>query len=288
MRKQAVFGPGGNSEAFYAAGYKSSLQAPLFVSSLGLLAYEFEAGRGMRGVTETTLSALGAAAREHGVELSLHAPYFISLSSSDPETRKKSVDYIAESVNAALVMGADTVVIHMGGAAKMTRAEAMDLSARTLDMTLSAVGDTPVHLGLETMGKINQLGTLEEVLTLCARDAHFYPVVDFGHLNARERGGAFPDADSYRRVFDAVAARLGDDKARFMHCHFSKIEYTDAGEKRHLTLADEIYGPDFLPLAEAIAREGLCPRIISESAGTQSDDALTMQRAYEAARKGAY
>ena len=287
MRKQAIFGPGGNSEAFYAAGYKSSLQAPEFVTSLGLCAYEFEAGRGLRGVTEKTLAALGAAARERGVELSLHAPYFISLSGVDPEMRQKSVTYIVESVEAALLMGADTIVIHTGSAAKISRKEAMKLAACTLFDTLTAVGDTPVHLGLETMGKINQLGTLDEVLTLCALDRHLYPVVDFGHLNARERGGAFPDADAYRRVFDTVAARLGDDKARYMHCHFSKIEYTDAGEKRHLTFADETFGPDFAPLAEAMAKDGLCPRIISESAGTQSDDALAMQNAYRAALAGA-
>ena len=286
MRKQAVFGPGGNSEAFYAAGYKSSLQAPEFVASLGLGAYEFEAGRGLRGVTETTLTALGEKARQYGVELSLHAPYFISLSGVDPDTRLKSIAYIVESAEAALLMGADTIVIHTGSTAKMTRAEAMALAADTLEKTLAAVGDIPVHLGLETMGKINQLGTLDEVLTLCALDARLYPVVDFGHLNARACGGAFPDADSYRRVFDTVAARLGEEKARTMHCHFSKIEYTDAGEKRHLTFADDVYGPDFLPLAEAIAKDGLCPRIISESAGTQSDDALAMHRAYQAALQG--
>jgi deoxyribonuclease-4 len=104
-------------------------------------------------------------------------------------------------------------------------------------------------------------------------------------MNARERGGVFPDADSYRRVFDAVANGLGDEKARFMHCHFSKIEYTDAGEKRHLTFEDGIYGPWFEPLAEALVKDGLCPRIISESAGTQTEDALFMQRAYEAAKQ---
>lgn len=283
MRKQAVFGPGGNSEAFYAAGYKSSLQAPGFVASLGLGAYEFEAGRGLRGVTEATLSALGAAARANGIELSLHAPYFISLSGVDPETRQKSVGYIVESVGAALLMGADTIVIHTGSAAKITREEAMKLAACTLCDTLAAVGDTPVHLGLETMGKINQLGTLDEVLTLCSLDRRLYPVVDFGHLNARARGGAFPNADAYRRVFDTVAARLGDDRARYMHCHFSKIEYTEAGEKRHLTFDDRVFGPDFEPLAEALAKDGLCPRIISESAGTQSGDALFMHEAYQAA-----
>ena len=74
------------------------------------------------------------------------------------------------------------------------------------------------------------------------------------------------------------------EKARYMHCHFSKIEYSEAGEKRHLTFADTVYGPSFEPLAEALVRDGLCPRIISESAGTQSEDALAMQLAYTAAK----
>ena len=134
------------------------------------------------------------------------------------------------------------------------------------------------------MGKINQLGTLDEMLELCALDLHLYPVVDFGHLNARERGGLFPDRDSYRRVFDKVAARLGDEKARYMHCHFSKIEFTDAGEKRHLTFADGVYGPSFDPLAEALVKDNLCPTIICESAGTMAEDALFMQKAYRAAK----
>ncbi|MBE6690144.1 MAG: endonuclease IV [Ruminococcaceae bacterium] len=283
MRKQAIFGPGGNSESFYAAGNKSTLQAPAFVRAMGLGAYEFEAGNGLR-VNVATMTAIGAAAREQGIEMSLHAPYYISLSGTDPEKRLKSIDYIKQSLEAASLLGADTIVIHAGSAAKISRAEAMALASDTLLKTLEAVGDTPIHLGLETMGKVNQLGTLEEIIELCRLDPHFYPVVDFGHLNARERGEFFTDADSYRRVFDAVANGLGDEKARYMHCHFSKIEYSEAGEKRHLTFADTVYGPSFEPLAEALVRDGLCPRIISESAGTQSEDALAMQLAYTAAK----
>ena len=69
-----------------------------------------------------------------------------------------------------------------------------------------------------------------------------------------------------------------------LHCHFSKIEYTAAGEKKHLTFADETYGPQFEPLAEAIVRENVAPRIICESAGTQAEDALFMKQTYLAAR----
>ena len=283
MRKTAIFGPGGNSQSFYDAGYKATVQAPGFVAGLGLGAYEFEAGNGLTAGLPT-LTKIGKKAREHGIEMSLHTPYYISLSGVDPEKRLKSVEYIQRSLEAAEALGADTIVIHCGSASKISRAEAMSLAKDTLTKTLEAVGDTPIHLGLETMGKLNQLGTLEEVIELCQLDPHFYPVVDFGHLNARERGGLTLDRDGYRRIFDAIANGLGDDKARYMHCHFSKIEYTDAGEKRHLTFADTVYGPHFEPLAEALAMDDLRPRIISESAGTQSEDALAMHLAYLAAK----
>ena len=133
------------------------------------------------------------------------------------------------------------------------------------------------------MGKINQLGTLEEVLEQCRVSPIFAPVVDFGHLNARNIGDAFPDVDSYRRIFDRIACELGDKYAQTLHCHFSKIEYTGAGEKKHLTFADTQFGPVFEPLAEAIVKEGVSPRIICESDGTQVEDALYMKKAWQAA-----
>lgn len=281
----ATFGPGGNGEWFYREGKKSTLQAPEWVKEKGLDAFEYEAGNGIAG-SEATLRGIGDMARKHGVKMSFHTPYFISLSGVEEEKRLKSIDYIQKSLWAAELLGADTIVIHSGSAAKITREEAMRLSCDTLEKVAAAVGNNPcAKLGIETMGKINQLGTLEEVLEQCKVAPIYAPVVDFGHLNARALGGAFPDVDGYRRVFDRIATVLGDDFARNLHCHFSKIEYTGAGEKRHLTFADETFGPLFEPLAEAIVRENVAPRIICESAGTQAEDALYMKQTYLAARK---
>ncbi len=274
-----TFGPGGNSQSFYDAGYKSTAQAPAWLRQLGLDAYEYEAGNGI-SAGEGALRTIGAAAAEHGIFMSLHAPYFISLSSVDPEKRQKSIDYIEKSLWAAELLMADTIVIHCGSAGKISRAEGMTLSADTLYKALERLGGTDISFGIETMGKQNQLGTLDEVIELCKMDARLSPVVDFGHLNARDCGGVFVCADDYRRVFDRIGETLGDDKARYVHCHFSKIEWTDKGEKRHLTFADATYGPDFEPLMEAIARERLCPRVICESAGTMAEDALAMKRYY--------
>ena len=280
----ATFGTGGNSDSFYASGKKSTIQAPEWVKAFGLDAYEFEAGNGLNA-GKATLQKIGDAAREHGILMSFHTPYFISLSGTDPEKRLKSIDYISRSLRASELLGADTIVIHAGSAAKISRDEAMRLASDTLYKNLDVNGGTDIRMGIETMGKINQLGTLDEVIELCRISPKYHPVVDFGHLNARNVGGAFPDVDSYRAVFDKIANALGDEYAYNLHCHFSKIEYTNAGEKRHLTFADTIYGPDFEPLAEAIIREGVAPRIISESDGTQAEDALAMKKIWENAAK---
>ena len=281
----ATFGPGGNSESFYAEGKKATVQAPEWVKSRGLDAYEFEAGNGLTA-GEATLRKIGDEAKKHGILMSLHTPYFISLSGVVEEKRLKSIDYISRSLFAAECLGADTIVIHTGSAAKITREEAMALASDTLVRNLEINGDTDIRMGLETMGKINQLGTLDEVITLCKISPKYHPVVDFGHMNARERGGYFPDCDSYRRVFDKIANGLGDDYAYNLHCHFSKIEFSDSGEKKHLTFEDNLYGPEFEPLAEAIVKEGVAPRIICESDGTMAEDALYMKEMWLKAKGG--
>ena len=275
----AAFGPGGNSEEFYRAGKKSTKDAPAWVKEIGLDAYEYEAGNGI-AAGDATLAAIGEEARRHGVRMSLHTPYFISLSGVDPEKRLKSIVYIKDSLRAAALLGAKTIVVHSGSAAKISREEAMRLAADTLLRLMDEIGDTDIAIGLETMGKKNQLGTLEEVITLCRLDPHFVPVVDFGHLNARDCGGVFRTARDYAAVFEKIGEVLGDTVARNLHCHFSKIEWTAAGEKKHLTFVDEIFGPDPEPLGQAIADLGLAPTIICESAGTQSEDALAIKKAY--------
>lgn len=274
----ALFGPSGNPEEFYEGGGKATVEMPAWLAEYGLDAYEYSAGKGIHA-SAATFEKIGAEGKKHGIKMSFHTPYYISLSGVDPEKRLKSIDYIKASLTAAEALGADTIVIHSGSASKISRSEALALAKDTLQRTLEAVPDNGIHLGIETMGKVNQLGTLDEVIELCSIDARLYPVVDFGHLNARDFGGVFQSEDDYKRVFDRVACALSDEKAKFMHCHFSKIQYTNpGGEKVHLTFEDNLYGPPFEPLGNVIVKEGLCPRIICESAGSQAKDALYMKR----------
>ena len=279
----ALFGPSGNSERFYQEGHKKTLEAFAWLRSLGLDAFEYPAGNGITA-SVATFAALGEEAKKQGIKTSFHAPYFISLSSTEIEKRLKSVDYIKKSEEAARALWADTIVIHTGSASKISREEAVRLATDTMYKTLEALPTSPLRFGLETMGKKNQLGTLDEVIAICKLDPRLCPVVDFGHINARE-GGCFVTKDDYRRVFDTIGRELGAEYADTLHCHFSKIEYTAAGEKRHLTFEDTVFGPRFEPLMEAIIEEGLSPRIICESNGTMADDALTMKQYYQSLMK---
>ncbi|MGN0612373.1 MAG: TIM barrel protein [Porcipelethomonas sp.] len=277
----AKFGPAGNSESF-SARYKSSADAPLFLKEMGLDCYEYQCGRGVR-VSDKTAAELRSKAEQNGIYLSLHAPYFISLSSVEPEKRDNSINYILQSCDAAMRIGADRIVIHSGSCAKISREEALELAKDTLVRARKQAveqGFESIHFCPETMGKTNQLGNLEEVLEMCRLDDTFIPCIDFGHLNARTMGG-IKSIDDYEKMFDMVENRLGADRLRVFHSHFSKIMYTDpGGEKKHLTFADTEYGPDFEPLMELTARKNLSPVFICESAGTQAEDAAAMKNEF--------
>ena len=279
--REARFGPAGNSDSFSKV-HKSSLAAPGWIAARGLDCYEYQCGKGVH-IGEEAARQLGQAAREAGIALSLHAPYYINLANPDPDSLEKTVGYITKSCFAAQCMGAERVVIHSGALMKRTRREALDIAKHSLCRVMEAcdgAGYGDIALCPETMGKINQLGDLDEVLELCTLDARLVPCIDFGHLYARSLG-ADEGAEACARMLDRVEEVLGDERASRFHVHFSKIEYTAGGEKRHLTFEDTIYGPDFAPLAAVLAKRGAEPIIICESAGTQSEDALEMKRIFE-------
>ncbi len=275
-----TFGPGGNSESFGKRKFPEQL--PEYLASMGLNGYEIECGRGVR-IAEKTYNLLPKIAEENNIYVTLHTPYFISLSSENEETRLKSVTYIEESAVAAHKLGVKKIVVHSGSCAKMPRETALELAKDTLiraQARLDELGLSEIIICPETMGKINQLGTLSEVMELCKVDERFLPCVDFGHLNARTLGG-IKGSDDYAAILDEIENKLGFDRLKNFHVHFSKIQYTSGGEKCHLTFADNEYGPDFEPLMELFAKRGLEPSVICESAGTQAEDAAMMKKVYE-------
>ena len=275
------FGPAGTSDSFTAMGYKSSLDVPEYIIKMGLDCFEYQCGRGVN-IGEEKAKSLGRLAADAGVYLSLHAPYYISMSSVEEEKRHNSVNYIIASAKAVNAMGGERIIVHTGSCGKISRAEALELACDTMKKALEALdseGLGHIHICPETMGKVNQLGTLDEVLELCSLDERLIPCIDFGHLNARDLG-CFKTAADFERVFTAIQDKLGTDRLKNFHSHFSKIEYTAGGEKRHLTFEDDKFGPDYEPVMELTLKYGCNPVFICESAGTQAEDARTMKEYY--------
>lgn len=276
------FGSAGNPENFYEQGGKSSLEMPKWLSNMGLNAYEYQCGRGVR-ISKDSAKKLKEKAEKHDVALSLHAPYFVNISSTEPEKLERTIGYIMQAVRAADHMDARRVVVHMGAAIDITRKAAMDISKKTIHEVLNRMNEENlghIHICPETMGKINQMGTLDEVLELCKIDERLIPTIDFGHLNSRGQG-SLRTTEDFESVVSRIIKDLGDFRGRNFHCHFSKIAYTKGGEKKHLTFEDTEFGPEFEPFAKVIVKNNLTPVIICESAGTQAEDALYMKKIYK-------
>jgi len=278
------FAPAGGCALFHEA-YRSNIYLPEFIASYGLNGLEYQCGRGVN-ISDDTAEQIREKCAAGDIEVSLHTPYYISLSSVDPEKRVKSVDYILQSAEAIRKLGGRRIVVHAGSCSKLERSVAVGYSLETLinaQKALDEHGYGEVIVCPETLGKLNQLGTVEEICTLCGADERMLPCVDFGHVNSMTNGSLRTQSD-YAALLDTIENALGYDRMKRMHIHFSKIEYTQkGGEVRHLTFADEVYGPWFEPLAEEIARRGMTPFVVSESAGTQTEDAAAMQRMYEQA-----
>ena len=281
MSEAPRFGTAGLSDSYRVRSFDPQAMAE-YTASFGLTAFEYQCGRGVRlGLDKA--AALKEAFDAKGITFSVHAPYYISMSSLEEDKRLNSVNYLLQSCALVKALGGRRVIFHAGSCGKQSREAALEKALDTMRRAVQAVDEAGYGdciLCPETMGKVNQLGTLEEVLELCGVDERFLPTVDFGHLYARTHGGITCRED-YAKMLDLIAGKLGTERLNSMHIHFSRIEFTAGGEKRHLTFEDTQFGPEYQPLMQEIKQRGMTPSIICESAGTQAEDAAEMKRYYE-------
>lgn len=276
------FGPSGAPTRFYDEGHKTTEEMPLWVKQNGLDCFEYSFGRGVN-LGEAKAKSIAEAFKKENIEISVHAPYFINLATPEEAKAENSFNYILSSAVVGRMMGANRVVFHPAAQGKESRETAVNRTiARLIELKsiIEERGFTDMKFCPEAMGKIAQIGTIEEITHFCTLADFYYPTVDFGHVNAREQGSLKTKEDYIVRL-KYMMNLLGYEKVNDMHVHFSKVEYTAKGEKRHLTFEDTIFGPDYKPFIEAIVELNLHPYIVSESAGTQADDAKTMKDYYE-------
>ena len=278
-RHHLIFGPGGNSESFYAQGHKRTVETFAWQKQFGLKAFEYSFGRGIN-ISESTARGIGQAAKASGVTLSVHAPYYINLASNVPETRKKSIEYIRNSARLLNLMGGKRLVVHPGSPLRQRREEALARCAQALVQARTALiedAQAAVSLARAAMGMPRQVGTLQEILDFVLLDLSFLPCIDFAHLHAAS-GGSLGEEKDFADVLDQVETRLGPERSKRMHIHFSKVEYGPKGELRHRVFSDEGFGPDFAPLARLLVQRDYRATIICESRGTMAEDAAQMLR----------
>ncbi len=276
-------GPSGNSLGFYESGRKHSYEAAEWLNQIGLTAYEYSFGRGVH-ITDETAAKIASEMQKYDIALSVHAPYYTNFANPDPEMIEKSIGYIVQSLVAMKKMSGSRVVFHPATCGKMQRADAVALAKDNIAMLMDRLNkELPFNdyfVCAETMGKLAQIGTVEEIIDFCKLDEHLIPCYDFGHINSYSRGG-LKGKDDYRKIIDLTFSELGEEKAKNIHIHFSKIQYGASGEIRHLTFADNEYGPDYAPLAEIIDEYRMTPVIICESKEVMAEDALIMKKCHK-------
>ena len=259
MTAEVRFGPAGRP-----IGYKGKTEKVCdYINEIGLNAFEYQATYGVKISKQSGLK-LRDNAKENDTLISMHAPYYINLCSQKDETIKKSIERLVQSARASEWLNAYRIVFHTGFYTKYSPQEAMDKCKKAIEELLEnceSAGIKNYTFAPETTGKKSQVGTLEELIHICQNFDNFAPTVDFAHMHARS-GGSIKSKEDYAEIFDKLEAELG---LSTLHSHFTKIEYTDKGERKHHILADENYGPPLVPLLELISENGYNVTLICET-----------------------
>ena len=242
------------------SGGLGNLKGVVRVAALGLDCMEVEFTYGVRMSLEAARQ-VGALAREKKIILSVHAPYYINLAADDRQKYEASCQRILASCERAHAMGAGKVVFHAGFYQQKTAAQTYGRVKKALvDLQKTIVRNKwRVKLCPETTGKPSQFGSLEELLRL-QQETGCGITVDFAHLFARQQGQI-----DYGRILKKLPAKF--------HAHFSGIQYTDKGERKHINTSRKF----FEPLAVELVRCKPDVTIINESPRPY-EDALMMKK----------
>lgn len=280
------FGPAGRCDLMEELGI-DILSVPKFLCDRGITTFEYPLTHGIN-IGTAKAKIIGDEFKKYEITLSVHAPYFINFANKDDVMAEKSYGYIISSLKIAHAMGADRLVFHPGALMGQTRAEAQDLILSRLKVLIERLKTLDLLNGIylcpETMGKHGQCGTVSEVAQMCSIDEHFMPTIDFGHVNAFLLG-KLDSVEAFKNIFKILTDCLGE-RGKEIHGHFSRIEFGPKGEIKHLNFDSELeFGPDFGQLNRALKECNITGRIICESHGHQTVDALAMKQDYNSIMK---
>jgi deoxyribonuclease-4 len=225
---------------------RTTLEGVQHVQELGLNSMEIQFVRGIR-MDEEYAMEVGELAKQLGVKLGVHSPYYTNICSDDEKTIEKSMDKIAMSGYFADIMKADVVVAHTGFYTSMSKEKTMERAIESVTMLRDYFTDNKFSckLGLEVMGKQQTLGDLDEIVKICKSVPGVVPIVDFAHIHARSNGSLKTKED-----FQAVLKKLDGLKLKHIHSYFTGVKYLNGNELNHVPIKKGDL--DFTPLVEVI------------------------------------
>ena len=209
---------------------------------------------------------------EQDIALSVHAP--IAGFMGHAERGKKlnmAVGMLDHSAGIAVAAGAELVVFHPGFLLGRSREDAIDSVCEQLGELrerLEGKGRV-VPFGIEVMGRVRELGSLDDVVEISGRLGWVRPVIDFAHMHATTDGG-FTSVEPFAEALAKADSVLAPDAP--FHIHFSDIAYANRNETKHLP-----YGEGTLrvePLRDALTRFERSATVISESPTAESTDEI--------------
>lgn len=239
--------------------------------NLGLNAQERQMTYGAR-IKEEDAVLFGQLAKKFEVELSVHGPYYVVLTSEKEKVGENSIKELGKTADLAKLMGTKDIVFHPGFGKDTSL-----IIKRIHEIEKNKPKE--VNLCPETMGKISQLGSVEDVIKIC-ENTECKPCIDFAHIHARSLGKIKTEKD-FREILEEIEKRLGRDVIKNLHCHFYPIEYTDKGEKVHRAVTEKNVFPRFIDFAPLIKEFQMTPYLVSESHNTQDLGALEMKKILE-------
>lgn len=254
-----------------------SVGAIEFSKSIGLESFELGWVQSVR-VTEATCALIKSAGEEHGVALSVHAPYYINLN-ADADEWPKSRKRLMDAAHYGYLAGATDIIFHPGSYFMNDPLEVLKVAIPRLQGCVKELQKNGDHVTIrpETMGKSAMLGSFEDALAMSKAMEGVQPCLDFAHLHARPGDGTLNTYEEWSRLLEKYGRELGGKALKTLHIHLSGIEYGPKGEKNHLPLADADL--DLKALFKALHEFGCAGRILCESP-IMEEDALNMKKAW--------
>lgn len=278
LDSQLLFGPAGVPKKAAKRDSEAGIER---VRKVGLDCMELEFVRGV-SMGQNKALHVKAAAEECGVSLTVHAPYYINLNSTDSEIVKASKRRLFDTARIGDMAGADSVAFHPGYYMGESPSRTLRRIKRHIKEVLRMCNDEGIGIQLrpETTGKPSQFGRIEEILALSAEVEGILPCIDFAHLHAYD--GRTNSYDEFAAVLERIASELGAKALADMHIHASGIQFGHKGEIKHLNLDESDF--DYVSLLKALKDFSVGGRIICESPDREFD-ALMMKKKYRRLRK---